>query len=35
LATAHQAPVEELMKPLNQKISFASTASDSDFPAPE
>ena len=35
LATAHQAPVEELMKPLNQKITFASLADNSDFPAPE
>ena len=35
LATAHQAPVEELMKPLNQKITLASLADDSDFPAPE
>ena len=35
LATAHQAPVEELMKPLNQKITFASIDGDSDFPAPD
>jgi V8-like Glu-specific endopeptidase len=35
LATAHQAPVEELMKPINQKISFASIANESDFPAPD
>jgi V8-like Glu-specific endopeptidase len=35
LATAHQAPVEELMQPLNQKITFASLASNTDFPAPE
>ena len=35
LATAQQAPVEELMKPLNQKITFASLADNSDFPAPE
>jgi len=35
LATAHQAPVEELMQPLNQKIIFASLASNTDFPAPE
>jgi hypothetical protein len=35
LATAHQAPVQELMTPLNQKITFASLADDSDFPAPE
>jgi V8-like Glu-specific endopeptidase len=35
LATAHQAPVEELMKPLNQKITFASIDGDLDFPAPD
>ena len=35
LATAHQASVGELMQPLNQKITFASLANDSDFPAPE
>jgi endonuclease G len=35
LATAHQAPVEELMQPLIQKIPLASLADDSDFPAPE
>jgi len=35
LATAHQAPVEELMQPLDQKIIFASLASNTDFPAPE
>ena len=35
LATAHQAPVQELMTPLNQQITFASLANDSDFPAPE
>jgi V8-like Glu-specific endopeptidase len=35
LATAHQAPVEELMKPLNQKITFASSDGDLDFPAPD
>ena len=35
LATAHQAPVEELMQPMNQKITFTSIANDSDFPAPE
>jgi endonuclease G, mitochondrial len=35
LATAHQAPVEELMQPLIQKITLASLADDSDFPAPD
>ena len=35
LATAHQAPVEELMQPLIQKITLASLADDSDIPAPE
>jgi len=35
LATAHQAPVEELMQPLIQKIPLASIADDSDFPAPD
>jgi hypothetical protein len=35
LATAHQAPVQELMKPLSQKITLATLAGNSDFPAPE
>ena len=35
LATAHQAPVQELITPLNQQITFAYLANDSDFPAPE
>jgi V8-like Glu-specific endopeptidase len=35
LATAHQVPVEELMQPLIQKITLASLADDSDFPAPD
>jgi hypothetical protein len=35
LATAHQAPVEELMQPLIQKITLASLADDSDIPAPD
>ncbi len=35
LATAHQVPVEELMQPLTQKITLASLADDSDFPAPD
>jgi V8-like Glu-specific endopeptidase len=35
LATAHQAPVQELMKPLSQKITLATLVGNSDFPAPE
>jgi hypothetical protein len=35
LATAHQAPVQELMKPLTPKITLPSLADNSDFPAPE
>lgn len=35
LATAHHAPVQELMTPLNQQSTFTSLADDSDFPAPE
>jgi V8-like Glu-specific endopeptidase len=35
LATAHQAPVEELMKPTNQEIPVATLARDSDFPTPD
>lgn len=35
LATANQAPVQELMKPLSQKITFPSLAGNSDYPAPE